>query len=132
MSITDKKRELFFSELHPEKNQARSAMLLLEGITGVLHLEFISPLHLNIKYDLQYLNLSIIEDSLIELGFHLDNSLILQLKRALYKYTEETERANLGCRYSQDQSTRDIFIHRYQKQNHGCRDTRPQHWRDYL
>ncbi|MDH5571711.1 MAG: hypothetical protein OEY89_08100, partial [Gammaproteobacteria bacterium] len=92
----------------------------------------ITPLHLNIKYDIQFLTLSIIEDSLIELGFHLDNSLMLQLKRALYKYTEETERANLGCGYSQDQSTRDIFIHRYQKQNHGCRDTRPKHWRDYL
>ena len=132
MSATNKIREIYFSELHPEKNQARSAMLLLEDIPGVLHLEVTTPIHLKIKYDIQYLTLSIIEDALSELGFHLDNTLMLQLKRALYKYTEETERVNLGCDHSQGQSTRDIFIHRYQKQIHGCRDTRPKHWRDYL
>ncbi|MCW9023493.1 MAG: hypothetical protein OQK73_02310 [Gammaproteobacteria bacterium] len=132
MEVTLKKREIYFSPLHPDKNQAQSALLLFEGISGVLHLQAVDPLQLHIQYDIQYLTLVIIEDTLKELGFHLDNSLIIQLKRALFHYTEETERANLGCDRSQDQNTRDIFIHRYRNQNHGCRDHRPQHWRDYL
>lgn len=132
MDATHKKREIHFSHLHPDDNQAESALLLFEGITGVIQLEVMTPTQLNIHYDIQYLTLAIIEDTLKELGFHLDNSLMVQLRRALYHYTEETERANLGCDRCQGQNTRDVFILRYRQQNHGCRDHRPQHWRDYL
>ena len=131
MEIALKKREIYFSSMHPDNNQAQSALLLFEGLAGVRHLEVIDPSQLHIHYDIQHLTLAIIKDTLKELGFHLDNSLLIQLRHALYHYTEETERANLGCGRCQDKHTRDIFIHRYRKQTHGCRDTRPQHWRDY-
>ncbi len=132
MPAAEKKREIFFSELHPDSNQAETAMRMLENIHGILALEVIHPQQLNVRYDLRYLSLADIEETLTEVGFHLDNSLILRLKRALYNYTESTECANIGCLRCQDKSTRDIFIDRYQKQAHGCRDQRPSHWRDYL
>ncbi|VAX10909.1 hypothetical protein MNBD_GAMMA25-5 [hydrothermal vent metagenome] len=129
---TEKKREIFFSELHPDQNQAETARQMLGNIQGVLSLQVIHSLQLNIHYDLRFLCLADIEDTLTEVGFHLDNSLMLRLKRALYHYTETTECANIGCIRCQDKNTRDIFIDRYQKQTHGCRDQRPSHWRDYL
>jgi len=38
----------------------------------------------------------IIDEALIELGFHLDNSLLNKLLRALHYYSEEAQCANLG------------------------------------
>ncbi len=132
MPATVKKREIFFSEIPRNSNQAESALRMLENIKGILDLEIVDPWQLDVRYDIRYLCLADIEEALTEVGFHLDNNLLLRLKRALYSYTEITERANIGCERCQDQSTRDIFIDRYQQQRHGCRDQRPSHWRDYL
>ncbi len=132
MPTTIKKREIFFNEISCDGNQAESALRMLENIQGVRELEIVNPLQLNVHYDIRYLCLADIEEALTEVGFHLDNNLLLRLKRALYSYTETTERANIGCDRCQDQSTRDIFIDRYQQQPHGCRDHRPSHWRGYL
>jgi len=132
MPNIEKKREIFFSEMHQDSNQAESAMRMLENVQGILKLQVVHPLQLNVHYDICYLYFSDIEEALMEVGFHLDNSLLLRLKRALFSYTETTECANVGCARCQDQNTRDIFIDRYQKQLHGCRDNRPSHWRDYL
>ena len=76
--------------------------------------------------------MKLIEDSLVELGFHLDNSLLYKLKRSLYHYTDETQRSNMGCCSDQCQCTREVFINRYQRLMHGCRDSRPRYWREYL
>lgn len=132
MPATIKKREIFFSEIPRDGNQAESAQRMLENIQGILDLKIVNPLQLNVRYDIRYLCLADIEDVLTEIGFHLDSNLLLRLKRALYHYTETTECANIGCDRCQNQSTRNIFIDRYQQQRHGCRDQRPSHWRDYL
>lgn len=126
-----KHREIRFSRLHPDKQQAHTASLMLSDVEGIEVLRPHNPYLLSISYDISCLNLSLIEDALIDLGFHLDNSLMVKLKRALHYYTEEIERANLGlddcgC------AGRQVFINRYLRQSHGCRDKRPEHWRNYL
>ncbi|MEN8170563.1 MAG: hypothetical protein ABFS08_10100 [Pseudomonadota bacterium] len=126
-----KHREIRFCHLHPDTQQAHSASLLLSGVEGVHLLRPHDSYLLDVSYDITCLNLSLIEDVLIDLGYHLDNSLMVKLKRALYYYTEEIERANLGI----DEcgcADRQVFINRYQKLRHGCRDQRPEHWRNYL
>lgn len=126
-----KHREIHFCRLHPDEQQAYSASLLLSDVEGVQLLRPHDAYLLHVSYDITCLNLSLIEDVLIDLGFHLDNSLIVKLKRALYYYTEEVERANLGI----DEcgcADRQVFINRYLKLRHGCRDERPEHWRNYL
>jgi hypothetical protein len=132
VDVVIKQREIVFSPLHPEPNQARAASLLLVGVDGVEHVDALETTRLLIRYDIRRITLAIIEDALAEIGFHLDNALLLKLKRALYYYTEETERANLGCRECQRKNTRDIFIQHYLNREHGCRDRRPYHWRNYL
>lgn len=105
-------------------------MLLFSDIDGISHLELIETHKLTISYDVRVITLEIIEDTLIELGFHLDNSLLYKLKRALYYYTEQVQRENLG--HAKNQLTRNVFINRYDRLQHGCRDDRPEHWRKYL
>ena len=84
-----------------------------------------------VRYDITVVTLNILEEVLVELGFHLDNSLMYKLKRALYAYTEETQRANLGLE-GESCADRKVFIQNYLRRRHGCRDDRPEHWRGYL
>ncbi len=127
-----KHREIHFVAYHPDKNQAETASLLLADIDGVLSTKTVSPTHLQISYELMSVSLEQIEQGLSTMGLHLDNRLLFRLKRALYYYTEDTERANLGCTRSDSKCTRQIFADRYQRLDHGLRDNRPEHWRKYL
>jgi hypothetical protein len=72
-----------------------------------------------------------IESALREIGFYLEDSLVANLKRSLYYYLEETQLINLGHDHSQANSTLDVFINCYQQRQHGCRDGRPAHLRQY-
>jgi hypothetical protein len=126
-----KRRELRFCHLHPDPDQARSALLLLSDATGVLDISLADELCLYITYDVRYLTLDATEKVLTRLGYHLDNRLLYRMKRALYHYSEETQRANLGVSETTDNTTQ-VFVKRYSSNYHGCRDKRPEHWRKYL
>lgn len=127
-----KQRDVMFNPLHDDENQALTASKMLIDLDGIVLADVVSSTHLIVRYDLRFFTLLDIEELLSTVGFHLDNNLLLKLKRALYRYTEETERANLGCVDGQSNCTREAYINRYQQLPHGCRDKRPTHWRDYL
>lgn len=127
-----KRREIAFCTLHPDRQQARSAVSVLEPVTGVLGLETPNDAVLRVEYQLLEITLAEIEALLETRGFHLDNRLIIKLKRALYHYTEETQRANLGCSKGESNCTQKVFATSYRRRDHGCRDDRPEHWRRYL
>ena len=126
-----KRRELRFCHLHPDPNQARSALLLLSDAFGVVDITLTDELGLYITYDVRYLTLDAIEKVLVRLGYHLDSRLLYRMKRALFHYSEETQRANLGMSEDTDNTTQ-VFVKRYTSNHHGCRDKRPDHWRKYL
>ncbi len=126
-----KRRELRFCHLHPDPNQARSALLLLSDAYGVVDITLADELCLYITYDVRHLTLDAIERVLIRLGYHLDSRLLYRMKRALCSYSEETQRANLGVNENTDNTTQ-VFVKRYTSNYHGCRDKRPNHWRKYL
>ena len=126
-----KHREILFDAVHDQdKSPTRCATLLLADAPGIISLRPVSDTQLHISYDLRTVNLSTIETALREVGFHLDNSLMCKLRRALCHFTEETQCLNMGY-LSDSKTTRDIYICRYLKRPHGCRDERPDHWREY-
>ena len=127
-----KHREIRFCHLHPDPDQAHSALLLLSDAEGIVDITFADELCLFISYDVRLLTLQAIEDVLIRLGYHLDSRLLTRMKRALYAYSEETQRANLGCSDEKTDNTTMVFVKRYNNNYHGCRDRRPEHWRKYL
>lgn len=129
-----KHREIGFRDPHPDPHQAQTALLLLTDLDGILHASIPDSTGntLHISYDLARICLRMVEALLGELGFHLDNSLMAKLKRALYYYTEENEMQSLVVRDDQDHNTREIFMRCYRCKTHGCRDIRPEHWRNYL
>ncbi len=126
-----KAREISFCVLHPDKSQAHSASLVLDGIDGLDTIRLLSDHTLHVRYDIKIITLQMIEEGLVESGYHLGNSLLIRLKRALFYYTEEIERENLGLS-SASGVTPQVFINSYRKICHGCRDQRPEYWRNYL
>ncbi len=130
MESLTKQREIFFSRFEQNQDQAKSAIFLLADVDGVLDLKYLTNTQLFITYDIRILTMDIILQALESVGFKLDRSLLSKVKNALYTYTENTLRENLGISYSK--VTRDIFIQGYQRRLHGCRDLRPAYWRHYL
>ena len=126
-----KDREICFATLHPSADQARAAALTLGEIEGIQQLQTFGPALLRVRYHLLSTTYSELLGRLEEEGFHIANDLLYRLKRALYCYTEETQRANLGCHAGERNCTRKVFVNRYKRQEHGCRDSRPEHWRQY-
>ena len=127
-----KQRQVFFTELHPIPDQARAAVELLLGIEGIISAEADSRLLLNVRYNVMQITLEQIEAGLIETGFHLSSKLLHTLKRALYYYTEETQRANNGCPRGDSNCTKKIFVVRYANRDHRLQDHRPEYWRKYF
>jgi len=125
-----KRRDILFSRFEKNQNQAKSAIFLLADVDGVLDLKYLSETQLFITYDIRLLTMEIILEALESVGFQLDQSLLSKVKNALYAYTENTLRENLGI--STSKMIRDIFVQGYQRRLHGCRDQRPAHWRHYL
>ena len=78
------------------------------------------------------LTLEEIEEAITEIGLHIDDGLLFRIRRALHYYSEETQRANLGCSRGESNCTTKVFAVRYRALDHGCRDHRPEHWRRYL
>ncbi len=128
--IWTKHRELRFHDLHHDPQQAHSAMLLLIDVDGIEDIHRLSDMRLSIRYDLRKICLQEIEVALSDIGFHFENSLFCKLKRALFYYTEETQRENF--KIVVDDPSRSASVQIYQKHDHGCRDKRPNYWRKYL
>jgi len=127
-----KQREIYFRDPHPDPRQAHSAALVLTDMAGVLAAEPFSLLALRVIYDVRCITLRNIEHRLLEVGYHLDNSLFSKLRRTVWYYAEETQQANMGCEHGNSNCTRRIFVAHYTRRAHGCRDERPRHWRHYL
>jgi hypothetical protein len=127
-----KHREIAFRELHPDPDQARTAALFLSGVTGLIRTMPVSPILLQVSYDLLQVTLRQIEEALTDIGLHIDNGLLFRIRRALWHYSEDTQRENLGCERGDSNCTRKVFALRYRTLNHECRDHRPEHWRRYL
>jgi len=127
-----KQHEIHFRNVDPAGNDAREVQRLLMGTKGIINISTLTPDSIQIRYDLRQISLQIIENALREVGFHLDNSLLSKMKRALFYYTEETQLMNQGYRHDQASSTLDIFVSSYDQRKHGCRDERPEYLRRYL
>ncbi|RMG57770.1 MAG: hypothetical protein D6717_04195 [Gammaproteobacteria bacterium] len=128
-----KHREICFRGPHAEEDQARSAMLLLVDARGVLGTRWIRPNVVGVSYDLRQIHFEALEQALADRGFHLDNSLMTKLRRALITYSEEIERANEGITgpSCDGDCAAKVFASAWKRRAHGCRDRRPEWMREY-
>ena len=126
-----KRRDILFMSPQQDSDPASAAITLLNDIEGIFEAIRVHQFAINVSYHICQITLCDIEDVLQEVGFHLDNSVMSKLKRALFYYAEDTQLANLGYDHAESKSTLEIFVNRYNQLPHGCRDERPMHLRRY-
>lgn len=123
-----KTREILFSELPP--GQAAQALAVLAGLDDLQAKQGSRADAIRVAYSVADYTLEGLESALTAQGFHLDNSLLSRIIRALIYYCEEVQRANLTAPERQARS-REIFVQAYEHHPHGEKDDRPEEWREY-
>lgn len=119
-----KERDVHFAIT--DSDQAERAMQLLTGVPGIDSMKVTKAGNLHIRYDVQAMTLQMIESALCEVGFELDNGVLLRLKRAVYSYCEDALRASLGV---EQQNADKPSLTLTSDMSH---DPRPDDWRNYV
>jgi hypothetical protein len=122
-----KRRELVFHPLPP--GQLAAAFELLTQLPG-LRTSHLNSLSLQIEYCIIDYSLEGIETLLHAKGFHLEETLIIKIKRNLAYYCERVQRENLG---KPEPRTKNYPAHivAWNKRPHGDHDETPAEWRQY-
>ena len=89
-----KNRTIRFKLSQPD--QAEKARQILADVPGIERLEVSDTDCLSIRYTVEELTLQMIESALREVGFELDDSIVTNLKRAVFSYCEDALRASIG------------------------------------
>jgi hypothetical protein len=99
----------------------------MDGLTVVAGIE---ANYLLVRYNVCEYTLEGLESALSNQGFHLDNSLLSKLKRALAYFCESVQRRNVAAN-EPDIKSQQAFVKVYERRLHGDRDETPEEWRDY-
>jgi hypothetical protein len=121
-------RQLSFARFPP--GQAQVAAVLLDGLPHLTVLECVDERTLLVRYELPDYTLERVERALAAEGFHLDNSILTKIRRALIYYCEANLCAHLGPP-PRDRLSKQIFAEAYEHHPHGDRDDTPEEWRRY-
>ena len=124
----EKIREIVFHEL--PAGQAERALILLEGLDGLVVTVGPQENCLLVRYHICEYTLESLEMALASQGFHLDNSLLSKLRRALAYFSESVQRRNVAAD-EPDIKSQQAFINVYERHLHGDRDDTPEEWRGY-
>lgn len=127
-SDLEKVREIVFHAL--PAGQAERARVLLEGLDGLAVTTGPDGKHLLVRYHICEYTLESLESALTSQGFHLDNSLICKLRRALAYFCESVQRSNVAAD-EPDIKSQQAFMKVYERHLHGDRDETPEEWRGY-
>lgn len=125
-----KKREILFAKFPPgQVPEAADDLQRLEEIEVAPKCEKRS---LEVGYDLQQHTLQELDEHLVEKGFHLDNTLMSKLTRALIYYVEDTQLHNLGAPEKRlKRSSQEAYVQAWEHRPHGDHDDTPPEWREY-
>jgi hypothetical protein len=87
---------------------------------------------LDVAYDLREHSLQALESGLEDKGYHLDNTLMSKMMRALIYYVEETQLHNLDAPdRPMKRSQSEAYTHAWERHPHGDHDDTPPEWREY-
>jgi hypothetical protein len=127
-SDTFKTRQISFSRV--PSGQAHEAGVLLQGLPHLTVLSELDDHTLLVRYEIPNYTLQRVEKALTAEGFHLDNSVLTKIKRALVYYCEGIHCENLAPP-PRDRLSKQIFAQVYEHHPHGDHDDTPEEWRSY-
>jgi len=122
-----KRREIVFDPF--PHGQAALAVQILSGLSGLIVRSL--DLHtIEICYRIGDYTLEGLETGLEAQGFHLHNTLLIRIRRALVHYCERTQRENIAHPAAPTKQYKP-HIEAWQKRPHGDHDDTPAEWRQY-
>ena len=125
----DKIREIVFHTLPAD--QAARARELLDGLDSIqASLKEDCPRTLVVQYKVTHYTMQGLERALEAQGFHLDNSLLQKIRRALIYFCENVQRENMAIN-APDVKSQQVFARVYELHPHGDKDETPEEWREY-
>lgn len=124
----NKRREIVF---HPTPSgQVEFALAFLKELPN-LEVERRSPLLVEVSYCVQEYSLESIEGALLRIGCHLETTLLIRLKRALYYYVERIQRENMVLPETHTKDYSMAHAEAWKTRLHGDHDDTPAEWRQY-
>lgn len=132
MSSSDlkKQREILFSKFPP--GQVPEAADDLKHLNEVEVAAKTEKRAVAVAYELQQHTLQELEAHLEDKGYHLDNTLMSKLTRALIHYVEDTQLHNLGAPEKRiRRSSQEAYVQAWEQRLHGDHDETPPEWREY-
>jgi hypothetical protein len=125
-----KKREILFAKFPP--GQVPEAADDLSHIDAVDVVPKFEKRSVGVAYDLSDHTLQELDEHLIDKGYHLDNTLLSKLTRALIYYVEETQLHNIGAPEKRlKRSSQEAYVQAWEHHPHGDHDDTPPEWREY-
>lgn len=125
-----KQRLLLFCE--DQANQLEQAYLLLSGLENFLVEKGELPNSLSIRYSIQHYSLEALEKALSREGFHLQSSLLGNIKKQLIHYCEDVQYHNLKTPEPRTKNnSQEIFVKAYEHHPHGNHDDTPKELREF-
>jgi len=124
-----KQRDILFAKFPPgQVPEAVDQLAQLERLRAeaLLHKRAVE-----VDYDLSDYTLRDLENHLEERGYHLDNTLMSKLVRALIHYTEDTQLRNLQAPERLIKKSHEAYIQAWEQHPHGDHDDTPPEWREY-
>ncbi|AZN36897.1 hypothetical protein [Iodobacter ciconiae] len=119
-------------QLYPQPpGQAELAADYLNSLDGVKAQALNQSPCISVYYQLPECRLQWLESNLKHAGFHLDESVLSKIKRALAHYCEDIACSNLEIP-EHNVKNRDVYVHVWDKHPHGDHDETPEELRRYL
>ena len=125
-----KNREILFARFPPDQvPEAADNLGRLDEVEATPRTE---KRAVAVSYELQQHTLEELENHLEDKGFHLDNTLMSKLTRALIHYVEDTQLHNLEAPEKRlKRSADEAYVKAWEQRPHGDHDETPPEWREY-
>jgi len=125
-----KHREILFAKFPP--GQVPEAADDLKHLDEVEVAAKTEKRAVGVTYELQQHTLQELEDHLEDKGYHLDNTLMSKLTRALIHYVEDTQLHNMSAPERRTKrSAQEAYVQAWEHHPHGDHDDTPPEWREY-
>ncbi|MDR1995971.1 hypothetical protein [Azonexus sp.] len=129
-SDLNKKREILFSKFPPgQVPEAADDLRRMDELEVDASYE---KRVIGVAYDLRQHTLRELDEHLVDKGYHLDNTLMTKLTRALIYYVEDTQLHNIDAPEKRiKRSAQEAYIKAWEHHPHGDHDDTPPEWREY-